>query len=121
MKAQQQGYQKAETAYSKAIADADKAFAAAQKTAASSGDQSILATAQAAKDRAYARATLDREDAKAAVATENDAAVKSSGGTPGSQQQTYGYVAADAQGNQYGSNDGVNYFNVKTGEPYKEQ
>ena len=85
VKAQQQGYQKAETAYSKAIADADKAFAAAQKTAASSGDQSILATAQAAKDRAYARATLDREDAKAAVATEYDAAVKSIGGTPGSQ------------------------------------
>jgi hypothetical protein len=120
VKAQQEGYRKAETAYSKAIEAADKAFAAAQKTAATSGDPSILATAQKAKDEAYSRATLDRESAKDSIAKEYDAAVKSIGGTPGSQK-TYPYVAADAQGNQYGSNDGVHFFDVKTGKPYQEK
>ena len=85
---QQEGYRKAETAYTKALADADKAFAAAQKTAASTGDQSILQTAQAAKDRAYARAKLDLLDAKDSVAKEYDTAVKSIGGTPGGQDNT---------------------------------
>ena len=85
VKAQQEGYQKAEKAYSKALEDADKAFTAAQKTATTTGDPSILATAQAAKDRAVARARLDLEDAKASVAKEYDAAVKSIGGTPGGQ------------------------------------
>lgn len=82
---QQEGYQKAEKAYSKALEDADKAFAAAQKTATTTGDPSILATAQAAKNRAVARARLDLEDAKSSVAKEYDAAVKSIGGTPGGQ------------------------------------
>jgi hypothetical protein len=85
VKAQQEGYRKAETGYSKAIAEADKAFAAAQKQAAASGDPTILQTAQAAKDRAYARAKLDLDEAKAGVATEYVAAVKSIGGKAGSQ------------------------------------
>jgi len=82
---QQKGYRKAEADYTKAIADADKAFVAAQAKATQTGDPSILTTAQAARDRAYARATLDREEAKASVAEEYDAAVRSIGGTPGSQ------------------------------------
>jgi arabinogalactan endo-1,4-beta-galactosidase len=85
VKAQQEGYQKAETAYTKTIEAADKAFAAAQAKAAQSGDQSILATAQAVKDRDYAQAVIDREKAKGRVAAEYDAAVKSIGGTPGAQ------------------------------------
>ncbi len=85
VKAQQQGYQKAETAYTKTIADADKAFAAAQKTATTSGDPSILATAQKVKDAQYEMAQKMREAAKASVAQEYDAAVKSIGGTPGNQ------------------------------------
>jgi hypothetical protein len=85
VKAQQEGYRKAETGYSKAIAEADKAFAAAQKQAAASGDPTVIQTAQAAKDRAYARAKLDLDEAKAGVATEYDTAVKSIGGTTGSQ------------------------------------
>lgn len=85
VKEQQEGYQKAERAYSKALEDADKAFAAAQKTATTTGDPSILATAQAAKDRAVARARLDLEDAKASVASEYDESVRSIGGTPGGQ------------------------------------
>lgn len=82
---QQEGYQKAEDAYTKTIAAADKAFAAAQHNAAQSGDQSILVTAQAVKDRDYAQAIIDREKAKASVAKEYDAAVKSIGGTTGGQ------------------------------------
>jgi arabinogalactan endo-1,4-beta-galactosidase len=82
---QQEGYQKAETAYTKTIEAADKAFAAAQAKAAQSGDPSILTTAQAVKDRDYAQAVIDREKAKGRVAAEYDAAVKSIGGTPGSQ------------------------------------
>jgi hypothetical protein len=82
---QQEGYQKAETAYTKTIEAADKAFAAAQAKAAQSGDPSILTTAQAVKDRDYAQAVIDREKAKGRVAAEYDAAVKSIGGTPGAQ------------------------------------
>ena len=85
VKAQQEGYQKAETAYTKTIEAADKAFATAQKTAASTNDPSILTTAQAVKDRDYAQAVIDREKAKGRVAKEYDTAVKSIGGTPGSQ------------------------------------
>ena len=85
VKAQQEGYQKAETAYTKTIEAADKAFAAAQAKAAQSGDQSILATAQAVKDRDYAQAVIDREKAKGRVAKEFDTAVTSIGGTPGAQ------------------------------------
>ncbi len=84
-KAQQEGYRKAETAYSTALTNADTKFAAAQKAASASGDPSILATAQAAHDRAIKRAELDLEEAKSSVATEYDAAVKSIGGTPGAQ------------------------------------
>lgn len=92
---QQAGYRKAESAYSKAIADADKAFATAQSKAASSGDASILETAKQARDRAYGRAQLDREDAKASVAATYDAAVKSIGGTPGSQSNPNQFKVGD--------------------------
>ena len=88
VKTQQEGYRKAEAKYTKALADADKAFAAAQKTAATSGDPSVLTAAQTAKDRAYARAQLDLMDDKDSVAKEYDTAVKSIGGTPGSQSQS---------------------------------
>jgi hypothetical protein len=81
VKAQQQGYQKAEADYSKAITAADKAFVAATK----SGDPAVMKAAQDAKDAAYRLALLDRESAKASVAQEYDAAVRSIGGTPGSQ------------------------------------
>jgi hypothetical protein len=82
---QQEGYQKAETRYSTALTNADTKFAAAQKTATNSADPSILETAQKAKDRAYARAQLDLMDDKDSVAKEYDDAVRSIGGTPGSQ------------------------------------
>ena len=85
VKAQQEGYKKAETEYAKTIEVADKAFAAAQKTATTSGDPSILATAQKVKDAQYEMAQKMRDSAKAGVAKEYDAAVKSIGGTPGSQ------------------------------------
>jgi hypothetical protein len=82
---QQEGYGKAEAAYKKTVDDADKAFAAAQKTAATSGDPSILATAQAVRDRDKAQAVIDLEKAKGRVKREFDAAVKSIGGTPGDE------------------------------------
>jgi hypothetical protein len=85
VKAQQEGYRKAETRYSTALTNADTKFAAAQKTATNSADPSILETAQKAKDRAYARAQLDLMDDKDSVAKEYDDAVRSIGGTPGSQ------------------------------------
>jgi hypothetical protein len=89
---QQKGYKEAETQYSKAVEAADKAFAAAQEQAVKSGDQSILQTAQQAKDRAIARAKLDLDEAKSGVAKTYDAAIKSIGGTTGSDKQN---VTAD--------------------------
>ena len=83
MKNQQEGYRKAETQYKKDIDAADKAFAAAQKTAATTGDQSIIATAQKVKDAQYEMAKTMLQGAKQSVAQEYDAAVKSIGGTTG--------------------------------------
>jgi hypothetical protein len=85
---QQDGYGKAEAAYKKTVDDADKAFATAQAKAAQTGDPSILATAQAVRDRDKEQAVIDLEKAKERVAKEYDAAVKSIGGTPGSQSQS---------------------------------
>ena len=65
-----------------------KHYASRSVHSASTGDQSILQTAQAAKDRADARAKLDLLDAKDSVAKEYDTAVKSIGGTPGGQDNT---------------------------------
>jgi hypothetical protein len=82
-KAQQEGYKKAETAHSAALTKADNDYRTAVKQAAD--DPDALKRAQAARDRAVTRAELDLEDAKAGVAKEYDAAVKSIGGTPGSE------------------------------------
>lgn len=117
VKAQQEGYQKAEKSYSKALEDADKAFSSAQKAATTTGDPSILATAQAAKDRAVARARLDLEDAKASVAKEYDAAVKSIGGSTGgqsggSQEQQVRYY----QGHPYVQDAQTGQWNLQQGK-----
>jgi hypothetical protein len=85
VKAQQEGYRKAEAQYTKDIADADKAFATIQENASKNTDPTILQAAQQAKDAAYARAKTFLEGAKASVAEEYDAAVKSIRGTPGGQ------------------------------------
>jgi hypothetical protein len=82
---QQEGYKKAETAHAKALADAEKALAKAQVDSVKNNDPSILAEAQKARDRAVTRAELDLEEAKAGVAKEYDAAVKSIGGRPGNE------------------------------------
>jgi hypothetical protein len=96
---QKEGYRKAENQYKADLAAADKAFAAAQKTAAT-GDPSILEAAQQAKDAAYTRAKKFLDGAKQSVAEEYDSAVKSIGGTTGGQQQ--GTIAIQApDGNTY--------------------
>jgi hypothetical protein len=113
---QQKGYQKAESDYTKAMRQADGDYAKAIK------DGVDPTEAGKTRDRANARAQLDLEDAKAAVAKTYDAAVKSIGGASGSQQsRQYRYsTEPNAQGVVLGSDDGQNWFNTQTGQPYQQ-
>jgi len=117
---QQEGYQKAEKGYSGALAAADKAYAADVKNA--KDDPALMDAAKLRKDRAYARAQLDLLDAKDSVAKEYDAKVKSIGGTPGSEQpKQYRYQTnPNDQGVVLGSDDGQNWVDTRTGQPYQQ-
>lgn len=119
-KNQQEGYRKAESNYTKAIQAADKAYEKAYNDAVKNGTDP--SEAEKAKARAYARAQLDLEDEKASVAAEYDAAVRSLGGTPGGQQQRqYRYTTEpNSQGVVLGSDDGQNWYDVKTGQQYQQ-
>lgn len=85
-KAQQEGYQKAESTYAAAADKADQAWQTAVRDA--KGDPDLIKSADAVRDAAKQLAIAQREAAKVAVKTEYDAAVKSIGGTPGSETTT---------------------------------
>jgi hypothetical protein len=77
--AQAKGYQKAEDEWARDMHQADADYAKALR------DGVDPATAQQAHIEAQGKITAKREAAKALVAKEYDAAVRSIGGTPGSQ------------------------------------
>lgn len=94
---QQEGYRRAESNYTKALQAADKAYDQAMKPTANYTPDPVAA--QAEKDRAYDRADAILRLDKISVAAEYDAAVRSLGGTPGSQSAPIAVAAPD--GNTY--------------------